>query len=100
MSPSPTDDADETTLGDGSRVARLAIADLAEREGVEPSEVEFVSREEVTWRDGSLGCAKPDTMYTQALIDGQRVVLRLAGKDYEYHSAGKKPGALCENPTQ
>ena len=38
--------------------------------GVDASEVEVVSVEEVTWRDGSRGCAQPGMAYTQALIDG------------------------------
>ena len=90
----------EPTLGDGSSVVKAAMQDLAEREDVDVSTIEFVSREAVTWSDGSLGCAKPGVMYTQALVEGQRVVLRMDGVDYEYHSAGKEAGALCKKPTQ
>ena len=55
--------------------------------------------QEVTWRDGSLGCAKPDLLYTQALVDGSRITLRVAGTTYEYHSGGSRP-FLCKNPTE
>jgi hypothetical protein len=78
----------------------VAVADLAERLGVEPDDVEVVSTEDVTWRNGSRGCAEPGTMYTQALIDGARITLRAGGATYEYHSGGSTPPALCENPTE
>lgn len=92
----------EVSVTDKSQpdVVRQAVADLAEREGVEPSEITVVSREEVTWRNGSLGCAEPGMAYTQALVDGSRIVLGLAGRDYEYHAGGGRPPFLCERPTE
>ena len=92
----------EATMTDTSQpaVVRDAIADLAERQGVDASEITLVAREEVTWRDGSRGCAQPGMSYTQALVDGSRITLRLEGKEYEYHSGGSQPPSLCEKPTQ
>ncbi|QBX55436.1 hypothetical protein EXE58_08205 [Nocardioides seonyuensis] len=92
----------EATMTEESQpaVVRDAIADLAERQGVDASAISLVAREEVTWRDGSRGCAQPGMSYTQALIDGSRITLRLDGKDYEYHSGGSQPPSLCEKPTQ
>jgi hypothetical protein len=78
----------------------IAVADLAERLGIEPDDVEVVATEEVTWRDGSRGCATKGTMYTQSLIDGSRITLRVDGTTYEYHSGGSGPPFLCERPTQ
>lgn len=77
-----------------------AVADLATMLDVEQSAIELVSQEEVTWRDGSLGCAKPGMMYTQALVDGSRIVLRADGTDYEYHSGGGRPAFHCPAPTE
>ncbi len=77
-----------------------AVADLAERLGVQPDDVEVVSTEDVTWRNGSRGCAEPGTMYTQVLIDGSRITLGVDGTTYEYHSGGSRPPTLCEKPTQ
>ena len=77
-----------------------AVADLATTLGVEESAVQVVSLEEVTWRDGSLGCASPGMMYTQALVEGTRMVLRVEGADYEYHAGGTKPPFHCPEPTQ
>lgn len=77
-----------------------AVEDLAGVLGVTPDEVEVVSTEEVTWRDGSRGCARPGEMYTQALVDGLRITLRVAGQTYEYHSGGSQPPLLCDEPTE
>ncbi len=82
-----------------SPAAREAVADLAQRLGVPEGEVRVVSMEEVTWRDGSLGCAEPGTMYTQALVDGSRIVLEAEATTYEYHQ-GQGRVFWCEKPTQ
>lgn len=103
-----TDDAEEPTMPPSEssvpdahgQQAREAVADLAKRLGVTPDEVVVESVEAVTWRDGSIGCAEPGKMYTQALVEGSRIVLSVAGERYEYHSGGQRGVFLCENPTQ
>ena len=77
-----------------------AVADLARRLDVPERDVVVESVEEVTWRDGSIGCAEPGMMYTQALVDGSRITLRVGGERYEYHSGGRRDVFLCEEPTQ
>jgi len=77
-----------------------AVDDLAASLGVDADEVEVVSVEEVTWRDGSRGCAQPGMAYTQALIDGSRITLQAGDRTYEYHSGGSQPPARCDKPTQ
>lgn len=96
VEPSP----DPTSSSPQPRLVADAVTDLATMLGVEESDVEVVSQEEVTWRDGSLGCAQEGTMYTQALVDGSRIVLRVDGTDYEYHSGRGKPAFYCANPTE
>ena len=94
---------DPTTSPSGTPAPRdvvRAVDDLAASLGVDASEVEVVSVEEVTWRDGSRGCAQPGMAYTQALIDGSRITLRAVGRTYEYHSGGSQPPARCDKPTQ
>src|SRR6266487_1130586 len=39
-----------------------------------------VRAESVVWNDGSLGCPEPGMMYTQALVNGYRVVINAAGQ--------------------
>lgn len=96
---------DETTSSTpnpvpGLGVVRASVEDLASTLGVDPGDVEVVSVEEVTWRDGSRGCAERGVMYTQALIDGSRITLRVGDTTYEYHSGGSRPPALCDRPTE
>jgi hypothetical protein len=77
-----------------------AIADLAERQGIDAEEITVVSNDEVTWRDGSLGCPEPGKMYSMALVDGVRVVLEAAGKTYAYHGGKSGTVRFCENPQE
>jgi hypothetical protein len=82
----------------GGAEEAAAIADLAAREGVDPSEITVISDEDVTWRSGAIGCPEPDMMYTQALVPGTRIVLELEGTRYEYHAGGPRSIFLCEHP--
>jgi len=75
-----------------------AKTDLAGRLGIGVGEVTLVSAEEVTWSDGSLGCPQPGMRYTQVLTNGSRIVLEAAGKQYSYHSGGRRTPFLCTNP--
>jgi hypothetical protein len=82
------------TTPTGSNV-EIAVADLAARLDVDPSDIEIVSVEEVTWPDGSLGCPRPGMSYTQALVDGQRIVLAVGSSEYEYHSGRRGDVFYC-----
>lgn len=73
----------------------FAIADLAERIAVAESEIVVVSREGVTWRDGSLGCPQPGMSYTQALVDGYKITLEAGGTTYAYHGRAGRDPFLC-----
>ncbi len=75
-----------------------AIADLSREIGVDPDGVQVVVYEQVTWRDGSLGCPKPGMMYTQALVDGYRIVLRAGGEEVAYHGSTGRPPFRCDHP--
>ncbi|MFI7062453.1 hypothetical protein ACIBL3_15825 [Kribbella sp. NPDC050124] len=88
------------TDGPAAGPVELAKADLVKRLGVDAGQVTVVSSSEVTWPDGSLGCPEPGMRYTQALVNGSRVVLEAGGKQYHYHSGGTRPPFLCENPSR
>jgi hypothetical protein len=104
--------AEEDTVGDDAGTSRSgppsasgrtgvtadAVRDLSRRLDLAPEQITVVSAEEVTWRDGSIGCPQPGMMYTQSLTDGSRVVLEAGGRRYEYHAGGRRPAFLCENP--
>ena len=76
----------------------LAIADLAERLGVDALDVRVMKAETVTWRDGSFGCPEPDMSYTQALVSGVRVLLAVEDESYWYHQGGSTPITFCDDP--
>lgn len=102
--PAPDDTAQEEPTKESpvpsTDVVQAAVDDLAAQEGVDTEEIEVVAVEEVTWNNGSLGCAAPDMAYTQALVPGQRITLRLGGKEFAYHSGNGEPPFYCPEPTQ
>ena len=70
------------------------VEDAAGRADVDASAITVVEAAAVTWSDGSLGCPEPGMMYTQALVDGYRVVLEADGTQYDYH-ASQRNFSLC-----
>ncbi|MFT4230487.1 MAG: hypothetical protein QM602_09375 [Microbacterium sp.] len=57
----------------------------------------LVSAESVRFSDGSLGCPKPGTSYTQAVVDGMRVVVSVDGTEYDYRFGARADApVLCE----
>jgi hypothetical protein len=91
---------DEATTMPPSEQSELPIVaparvDLARRLGVDPDELEVVSVEEVTWPDGSLGCPEPGMSYTEALVEGSKVVLGHDGRVYVYHAGDDDQPFLC-----
>ena len=86
--------------GSDAPAVRASVDDLAAKLGVEAGDVTVVAVQEVTWSDGSRGCAQKGRLYTQALIDGSRITLEAGGTTYEYHSGGSGRPFLCERPSQ
>lgn len=54
-----------------------------------------VRLEEVTWRDGALGCRLPDRMYTQAPIAGWRALVSDGAREFSYHASADGRWLLC-----
>jgi hypothetical protein len=95
---SPSADPTKEDVEDGDGPLAQAITDLAKETGVDPNEIDVVAHDPVTWRDGSLGCPEPGMMYTQALVEGYRIVLRVSGQQVSYHGQGGRPPFRCDNP--
>jgi hypothetical protein len=70
------------------------IADLQGR-GVSGSDPELVSATLVTWPNGALGCPEPGQNYTQALVDGMRVIVSVDGTTYDYRFGTSDTPKLC-----
>lgn len=83
---------------DASANVTAAVADLAARLGVDPAEVRLVSEQNVTWRNSAIGCPEPGVGYLDRLVDGVRIVLEVAGKEYSYHAGGSRSIFYCERP--
>jgi hypothetical protein len=77
-----------------------AVVEAGGEAGVDPEEIEVLVAEEVTWPDGALGCPEPDGMYTQALVEGYRIVLSVAGEEVHYHGARGEPPFRCDDPQE
>jgi hypothetical protein len=78
--------------------AAHAVADLAQRLGVDRSAIVVLSVKDVTWSDSSLGCPEPGRVYRQVLTPGMQVRLGVEDKVYEYHSSQGGTPVYCENP--
>lgn len=78
-----------------NRMVTSARADAAKRSGLPPAQLQVVTAEPVTWADGSLGCPRPGMLYTQALVPGYRVQLRVGSEVWNYHGSERGALALC-----
>lgn len=83
-----------------SELVNWAKQDLADRLGVQSEDIVLLVEKNVTWRDGSLGCPREGMMYTQALVNGTLIVLRVGDTLYQYHSGKGRPPFYCENPVE
>ena len=70
--------------------------DLIDRTGANESEISVSRAEEAIWNDGSLGCAEPGQIYTQAIVNGFWVVLEYGGQTFDYRATGSGSFKLCE----
>ena len=66
------------------------VAEIARVAGVPVDQVTIVSAESVTFPDGGLGCPVPGVIYTQALVDGWKIVATAGGTTYDYRGSGTK----------
>jgi hypothetical protein len=92
VNPGPIEETDHAALVDWA-TDHLAVemdADLAE--------IDVRTAERVTWNDGSIGCPQPGVFYTQALVEGARVILTLGGIEYAYHQSDGQDPFLCDDP--
>ena len=94
-SPSAAEPSDSIDLP--ASIIDPVVAEVARLAGVPTAQVTVVSAEEVTFSDGSLGCPAPGMVYTQALVDGYKIVAEAGGKTYDFRGAGST-FRQCTNP--
>ena len=60
--------------------------------------ITVVSVEHMDWPDGCLGVHLPDTMCTQVIVPGYRVVLEANGQRYIYHTNANGSQVILAEP--
>jgi hypothetical protein len=74
---------------------RALVADAARYFNVPENQVVLTRAEKVTWSDAALGCPQPEMGYTQATVDGYRVVARADAREAVYHTnTGSNPNLV------
>jgi hypothetical protein len=81
-----------------SSVIEPVVAEVAKLAGVPADQVTVISAAPVTFPDGSLGCPQPGVAYTQALVDGYKIIAEAGGKTYDFRGTGSS-FRQCTNPT-
>lgn len=99
-SPHPPSQSATPTAGSGAETVPpkrwVAIIDDLTTRGVPTDAVTLVSAKSVTWNDGSLGCPQPGQSYTQALVPGLQVVVKVGTTEYDYRFGRTDNPKLCE----
>ena len=85
--PGVPDDSTATT-----QQVNLALAD---RLGIDISEITVVIIEAVEWSDSSLGCPAPGYAYAQVITPGYQITLKSGGEEYNYHTDQNGNFVLC-----
>ncbi len=71
------------------------LDDISRRAGEEVTDPTVIEAHPQTWNDGSLGCPQPGQVYTQALVDGYKLVLEVDGERYDYRVGSGTDVRLC-----
>lgn len=85
----------ETGALDLATLTEAATRDLSRLLAIDEDDIEVVDADLVQWSDGSIGCPEEGQLYTQAIVDGARVVLSAAGRFYDYHAGSDGKVFLC-----
>jgi hypothetical protein len=73
----------------------LSKESLAGQFKINMDDIQLSSAVAVVWPDASLGCPQPDTAYAQVVTPGYSIVLKVAEKEYPYHTDGSTTVILC-----
>lgn len=70
---------------------------LASKLNIDTATISLAGVESVTWRSGAMGCPEPGMVYTQALVPGKLIMLKVGKKAYRYHSSPEGSPFYCSN---
>lgn len=69
-----------------------ARQELAERLGIDLSAIMIDTARRVHWANGAVGCPEPGMAYSQAIVPGVLILLRVNGEVHRYHAGrGRQP---------
>jgi len=94
-SPTANDTPKEALPADANKISPMmnkedqvlfARKDLAKRLDLDLEYVTLSGASKVTWRSGALGCPEDGKMYTQALVPGVLIMLKVEHTPYRYHA--------------
>lgn len=80
------------------RVAKAKTV-LSTAQGVPESSLVVVSVHNVQWNNGAMGCPQPDMSYTQAIVEGYRIVIEYDGTRYSLHGRTGGEPFVCTSPS-
>lgn len=100
--PNPTD----ASAANLTPAQQAALTLLSQTLNLPLDQLTLVSTESVTWSNGCLDVERPDTMCTQAVVEGYRIMIEANGREYEVRTnetgsmavlaSGADAGALIE----
>ena len=80
-----------------AKMVQFASQELAERLGIDISEVTLVEAVALDWNDSSLGCPDPDYFYAAVITPGYQITLQAEGQTFVYHTDQVQNAVLCVN---
>lgn len=88
-------DPDQEIILSLEQTAQAAQVAYATLNNISVDSVQILEAQEVVWSSGAVGCPRPGLSYTQALIEGYRILVSRGSDQAYYHSSrGQKP-FLC-----
>ncbi len=72
------------------------LDDAATRTGAARASITIAEATAETWPTGALGCPSPGVMYTQAIVNGWKVILEAGGTRIDYRASGPGRFRVCE----
>ena len=78
-----------------NQILEPILKEAAALASVSREQLMIVRAEPALWNDGSLGCAQPGNLYTQALVNGYWVIIKARGQEYDFRADNRGSFILC-----
>jgi len=78
-----------------NQILEPILKEAAALANISREQLVIVRAERALWNDGSLGCAQPGNMYTQAQVNGYWVIIKARGQTYDFRADSRGSFILC-----